>query len=125
MGKMTLDDIKQVLDAEVIVGGDMGMNIEMCCGSDLMSDVLAFIKSQSLLLTGITNLQVVRTARIAEVVAICFVRGKVPQAETIDCARENGIPLLTTKLPLYESCGRLYGTGLPGCSELKNEIQGE
>jgi len=118
---MNLSEIKEILQADVIFGGDMNKGIKMCCGSDLMSDVLAFIKSDSLLLTGITNLQVVRTAQMAEIVAICFVRGKKPPEETINLARESGIPLLTTTLPMYETCGRLYKKGLPGCSEYQGE----
>ena len=89
----------------------------MACGADLMSDVLAFTKSDSLLLTGLTNPQVIRTAEIAEIKAVCFVRGKRPQAETVALAQEKGIPLLCASLPMYESCGRLYGSGLPGCSD--------
>ena len=93
----------------------------MACGSDLMSDVLAFIKPDSLLLTGLTNSQTIRTAEIAEIRAICFVRGKRPQPESVELAREKGIPLLCTKLPMYESCGRLYRGGLLGCSEAQEE----
>ena len=118
---MTLGEIQQILEAEVIVGGNMKREIKMACGSDLMSDVLAFTKSGSLLLTGLTNLQVVRTAEMAEIEAILFVRGKRPQQETVDLADEKGLPLLTTDLPMYESCGRLYGNGLPGCSEYRDE----
>jgi predicted transcriptional regulator len=86
----------------------------MVYGSDLMSDVLAFVELDSLLLTGSTNLQVVRTAEIADVAGICIVRGKQPQEETVKLADEKKIPLLVTKLSMYESCGRLYKEGLPG-----------
>lgn len=112
---MTLSEIKRHLEAEVIFCQDENIGIEMGCGSDLMSDVLAFIKSNSLLLTGIINPQVIRTAEMVNIKAICFVRGKMPQDETISLAKEIGIPLLRTSLPLYESCGRLYKAGLPGC----------
>lgn len=118
---MTLAEIKEILEAGVVLAGPLEREIKMGCGCDLMSDVLAFIKSDSLLLTGLTHPQVVRTAEVAEVVAICFVRGKRPPEETIDLAREKGIPLLTTHLPLYESCGRLYEHGLLGCSEYRDE----
>ncbi|MFQ5867360.1 MAG: DRTGG domain-containing protein [bacterium] len=115
---MKLKEIKKILEAEVIVGGDyLDKEIKMACGSDLMSDVLAFIKSNSLLLTGLTNPQVIRTAEMSEVVAICFVRGKKPQNDTIKLAREKEMPLLATKFSMYESCGRLYKRGLPGCDE--------
>jgi len=116
---MTLEDARKTLQAEVIVGTDLSkIRVEMCCGADLMSDVLAFAKSGSLLLTGLTNPQVVRTAEAAEVVAICFVRGKRPPPETVRLAADSGVPLLVTELPMFEACGRLYREGMPGCSEV-------
>jgi predicted transcriptional regulator len=115
---MKLEDIERILDAQVITGTDLlEIDIKMACGSDLMSDVLSFVKPGSLLLTGLTNPQVVRTAEIAELRAICFVRGKTPPAETIEIAESKDIPLLMTSLPMFESCGRLYREGLSGCSE--------
>jgi hypothetical protein len=81
--------------------------------------VLAFTKSESLLLTGLTHPQVIRTAEIAEIKAICFVRGKRPPDETVDLAKKRGLPLLCTSLLMYESCGRLYNRELPGCSQVK------
>jgi predicted transcriptional regulator len=117
---MTLDDIRKILEARVIVGNDlMSQDVIMACGSDLMSDVLSFVKSGSLLLTGLTNPQVVRTAEMADLAAICFVRGKKPDEDTIKIAEAKNIPLLTTPLPMFESCGRLWREGLPGCSEYK------
>jgi predicted transcriptional regulator len=115
---MTLEEIKKILDAQlVITPQDLQMEIKMACGCDLMSDVLAFIKEEALLLTGLTNLQVVRTAEMANIKALVFVRGKKPDRETIALARTQKIPLLVTHLPMYEACGRLYRHGLPGCSE--------
>jgi len=115
---MTLEEIKEILKAEVIIGfNNLQMEVKMGCGCDLMSDVLAFIKSESLLLTGLTNTQVIRTAEIADVAAICFVRGKKPDEETIRLAKSKGLALLVTQLPMYESCGQLYKKGLIGCSE--------
>ena len=112
-----IKEIKKILEAEVITGVDLlETNVEMACGSDLMSDVLSFMKSESLLLTGLTNLQVVRTAEMSDLVAVCFVRGKKPDQETIKMAESKNIPLLTTPLPMFESCGRLYEKGLSGCS---------
>jgi predicted transcriptional regulator len=120
VGSMTLQDVKRILDAKVITGGDLlTLDVKMACGSDLMSDVLSFVKPGSLLLTGLTNPQVVRTAEMADLRAICFVRGKTPPAETIEIAESKDIPLLTTSLPMFESCGRLHREGLPGCSEYK------
>ncbi|MFH1963901.1 MAG: DRTGG domain-containing protein [bacterium] len=88
----------------------------MCCGADLMSDVLAFIKSDALLLTGLVNLQVIRTAEMANIKAVCFVRGKEPSNEIVELAKEKDIPLIMTNFPMYEACGRLYQKGLLGCS---------
>ena len=117
---MQIRMIKEALDALVIEGEDMlGTSVEHIYASDLMSDVLAFIKSDSLLLTGLTNPQAVRTAEMVDVKAICFVRGKRPGQDTISLAESKGLPLLMTELPMFEACGRLYRAGLPGCSELK------
>ena len=115
---MILEDVRRILEAEVIVGDDLlNKDVIMACGSDLMSDVLAFAKQGALLLTGLTNPQVVRTAEMADLQAICFVRGKKPGQETIEIAKSKDIPLLKTSLPMFESCGRLHRKGLPGCSE--------
>jgi predicted transcriptional regulator len=117
---MKLKDIERILDAEVVTGANLReTDIKMACGSDLMSDVLSFVKSESLLMTGLTNPQVVRTAEMADLAAICFVRGKKPDQETIKIAKSKNIPLLTTPMPMFESCGRLWNAGLPGCSEYK------
>jgi predicted transcriptional regulator len=117
---MKLQQVKEILEAEILVGEEsLDLDIKMACGADLLSDVLAFTKSQSLLLTGLTHPQVIRTAEIAEIKAVCFVRGKRPPDETVDLAKEKGVPLLYTSLLMYESCGRLYNCELPGCSQAK------
>ncbi len=117
---MVLKEIKDILEAEILVGEEsLDLDMTMACGADLLSDVLAFTKSGSLLLTGLTHPQVIRTAEIAEIKAICFVRGKRPPAETVDLAKEKSIPLLYTSLLMYESCGRLYNYKLPGCSQVR------
>lgn len=116
---MTLKEVKEVLEAEVVSGSEnLEMKIEMGCGSDLLSDVLAFIKANALLLTGLTNPQVVRTAEVSDIRAICFVRGKRPSEETVALAKDRNLPLLSTTLPMFEACGRLYKAGLAGCSEI-------
>ena len=115
---MTLEEVKETLKAEVIIGSnDLQMEVKMGCGCDLMSDVLAFTKPESLLLTGLTNTQVIRTAEMADIAAVCFVRGKMPSEETVRLAKSKGLPLLVTQLPMFESCGQLYKKGLIGCSE--------
>jgi predicted transcriptional regulator len=117
---MKLKDIVNILNAEVITGDDLlETDVKMACGCDLMSDVLSFVKSGALLLTGLTNPQVIRTAEMADLAAICFVRGKRPDTETIEIAKSKDIPVLTTHLLLFESCGRLHRKGLSGCSEKK------
>ena len=111
---ITLKELKDVLNAEVLFGNDfLSMEIKTVFSSDLMSDVLTFINPGSLLLTGLTNPQVVRTAEMSDIVLICFVCGKRPQEETIILAREKNVPILITDLSMYESCGRLFEKGLP------------
>jgi len=115
---MTLEEIVAILDGSCLTRRNhLEKEVQTGCGCDLMSDVLAFIKPHALLLTGLTNSQVVRTAEMADVQAICFVRGKKPSKEVIALAEEKEIALLATSLPLFEACGRLYRSGLAGCSE--------
>ncbi|MFB0516660.1 MAG: DRTGG domain-containing protein [Candidatus Neomarinimicrobiota bacterium] len=115
---MTLAQIVKILDGDFLSSRDHRQKqVHTGCGCDLMSDVLAFIKPNALLLTGLTNAQVIRTAEMADVKAICFVRGKKPGGEVIALADEKDIALLATSLPLFEACGRLYREGLAGCSE--------
>jgi predicted transcriptional regulator len=118
---MTLKEIKELLQAEVIVGENkLDIEITFAGGSDLMSDVLAFGKPGILLLTGLSNSQSVRTANIIDAKAIIYVRGKKPDAEGIELAREKGIPLLSTKLMMYATCGLLFNHGIPGVSDLSH-----
>jgi predicted transcriptional regulator len=113
---LKLRDVKDILDAEVIVGEEnLDMEVRTAFGADLMSDVLAFAKSGSLLLTGLTNTQVIRTANVLDIAAIILVRAKQPSSETIALARELKIPILTTKYILFETAGRLYAKGIVGC----------
>ncbi|NLW55389.1 MAG: hypothetical protein GX050_01985 [Firmicutes bacterium] len=117
---MNLKDVQRLLQAEVLTGEELldRIEIEMVCGSDLISDVLAFTKEKTLLLTGLTNPQIIRTAEMIELSGIVFVRGKKPGDDVIKLAEEHHFPLLLTKFPLYETCGILYSAGLKGCSEL-------
>jgi predicted transcriptional regulator len=98
-----------VLNPEV----DLKIKIRGGCGADLMSDVLASSQPKAVLLTGLTNPQVVRTAQIAEIRAIIFVRGKQPQVETITIATQENMPLITSPFGMFELCGRLHRAGLP------------
>jgi len=114
---MTIKEIVKILDGQVVVGEDkLGTEVLTGCGCDLMSDVLTFIKSGAMLLTGLVNPQSIRTAEIAEIDVVCFVRGKMPSEDMIELAKEKDIALLATSLPLFEACGRLYTNGLLGCS---------
>ncbi|MFQ6066543.1 MAG: hypothetical protein ACE5K3_04605 [bacterium] len=118
---MNLGKIKEILRADLIVGSSLEREIEMICACDLMSDVLTCvpIRSSTLLLTNLTHAQTVRTAEIAEVPVICFVRGRKPESQTIELAEKNSIVLLSTSFSLYEASGRLYREGIPGCSEYR------
>lgn len=115
---MKLGEIKNELGANLLTGeGGLETDCLYGCGCDLMSDVLAFSKLKMVLLTGLTNIHVIRTCEMLDVVAVVFVRGKVPSADIIEAAEEAGISLLSTDYTLYEACGRLYKCGLPGKTE--------
>ena len=110
---MRLSDIKEILGADVLVGAEM-LDIQVTGGaaSDLMSDLLRNPRDGTLLLTGLTSIQAVRTSVISGIVAVIFVRGKKPNSNMMALAKEHNVPLLTTPLNMYSSCGRLFGKGL-------------
>ncbi len=111
---MKLDELVQLLDGTILTETNAGnREIAGAMGADLMSDVLSSIKPESVLLTGLCNPQVVRTALIADIIAIVFIRGKKPARETIDLANQENIPLVTTRHGLYDACGILFQAGLP------------
>ncbi|NLK63074.1 MAG: hypothetical protein GX287_06410 [Fusobacteria bacterium] len=114
---MKLNDIAKLLNASIITCEDKIDNIEVdfVGAADLMSEVLAFTKENSVLLTGLTTPQVIRTAQMVELSAIIFVRGKMPLEETINLSKATKIPLLVTNELLYTSCGKLYEKGLKNC----------
>ncbi|MCX6091126.1 MAG: hypothetical protein NTX88_12325 [Candidatus Atribacteria bacterium] len=117
---MTLREVKDLLQADVLTGQDLlDLEPSSFCGSDLLSDVLAFTKEKTLLLSGLTNSQVIRTAEMSDLIGIVFVRGKKPDSATVELAAIKKIPLLATRLPMFEACGRLYQKGARGCSEIK------
>ena len=114
--EMTLLKIKELLDARVLAGEKhLGVEVKTAFSADLMSDVLAFAKPGSIMITGLTNPQVVRIASIVDNSAILIVRGKIPPDETITLAEELDIPILSTKYILFETSGRLYANGIVGC----------
>ena len=115
---MTLREIVQTLQATVLLNNrGEDVVVERARASDLMSDVLSRIKPDALLLTGLTTPQSIYTAEMAEAQVVCYVRGKRPSQETIRLAEERNLVLLSTELPMYESCGRLYRQGLKGGTE--------
>ena len=112
---MTIGEIQTLLKAQVLTGEDMlDHEVYSACGSDMMSDVLAYVKDQGVLLTGLVNSQVIRTAEMMDMVCIVFVRSKMPTPEMIELAKESGIVLLASKKRMYEACGKLYANGLCG-----------
>jgi hypothetical protein len=112
---MKLGELIEVLSGQLIVNNhDSEQEIPLGGAADLMSDVLAFGTDGMVLLTGLTNPQAVRTAEMAGIEVVVFVRDKTPPPETIELARESGVTLIRTGYTMYEACGRLYHAGLPG-----------
>ncbi len=111
---MNLTDIIQLVEGTPLTS-EVSFNVEIegGCGADLMSDVLLSSQPNAVLLTGLTNPQVVRTAQMAEFRAIIFVRGKKPQPETLQIATQENMPLISSPLGMFELCGRLRSAGLP------------
>ena len=115
---MKLREIAQSISAEVLFGEELLDTIEIQCayGADLMSDVLAFALPGTLLLTGLTNIQIVRTAQMLDLPAVVFVRGKRPQDPAIQLASQIGMPVLLCPLSMFEACGILFQKGLEACT---------
>ena len=112
---MKISTIRELLCAEVLCGEDrLGEHVYSACGSDMMSDVLAFVKDQAVLLTGLMNTQVVRTAEMMDMRCVVFVRDKKPTPEIVALAEESGIVVLASPKRMYEACGILYANGLVG-----------
>ena len=112
---MKISEIKEILEAEIICGEELlDKEVFTACGSDMMSDVLAYVKEQAVLLSGLVNPQVVRTAEMMDMHCIVFVRGKQPDQGIVDLARDRDIVLLSTEQTMFASCGMLYEKGLRG-----------
>ena len=110
---MKISEIATLLDAEILCCKNLlDQEVLSACGSDMMSDVLAFVKNQAVLLTGLVNPQVIRTAQMMDMRCIVFVRNKKPSSEMIDLANEASIILLSTEMRMFEACGKLYVSGL-------------
>ena len=112
---MTVKDVKEILNARVLAGEElMDQEVRSACGSDMMSDVLAFSKDHSVLLTCLCNPQVIRTAEMLDIVCLVFVRGKVPDDSVIQMAKDRDLVVLATGHRMFSSCGMLYAAGLGG-----------
>ena len=112
---MLIGEIQKILDADLLVGEELlETEVKTACGSDMMSDVLAYGQGQSLLLTGLLNQQVIRTAEMLDMHCIIFVRGKTPAEEVLTLAREKGIAVISTQRGMFTASGLLYGAGLRG-----------
>jgi len=110
---MTVSEAIKILEGQIFCGeNQVDDEVVSACGSDLMSDVMAFVKDRVLLMTGLVNPQVIRTASLLDIHAIIFVRGKAPSRDMIEMAEEAGIVLGGTKFPMFIACGKLYEAGL-------------
>lgn len=120
---MKVQEIKEILNAKVLTGEEfLYKEVNAAFGSDLMSDVLAFVNEETVLLTGLTNPQVIRTAEMIDLFVIVFVRAKIPDDSILEMAKKNNITILSTKYTLYTACGKLYEKGLRGVV-VKGEIR--
>jgi len=114
---MKLSEIKELLQCEVLAGEeDLAVDIQQVVASDGMSEILAFAKSHDLMITGLINIQSIRTADIAGVSAVIYCRGKRPDRKVIDFARQKRIPVLVTPMVMFDICGVLFNKGLKGVS---------
>ncbi len=112
---MKISEIKELLSAEVLSGDEqLDCEVHSACASDMMSDVLAFVKDQAVLLTGLVNPQVIRTAEMMDMKCVVFVRKKVPGEDIVELANDSGIVLMRSNLRMFEACGILYSAGLKG-----------
>ncbi len=112
---MKISTIKEILEAKVLCCEELiGSHVYSACGSDMMSDVLAYVKDQAVLLTGLVNPQVIRTAEMMDMRCIVFVRSKMPSEEMLELAKESNIVLLSSDKRMYDACGLLYQGGLIG-----------
>ena len=112
---MKISEIRDLLGAELLCGEDcLDHEVYSACCSDMMSDVLAYVKDQAVLLTGLVNAQVIRTAEMMDMLCIVFVRSKQPSKDMLELANECGIAVMTTPMRMYDACGVLYSNGLTG-----------
>jgi predicted transcriptional regulator len=114
---MKLAEIRDILECEVLTDDDdLSVEVHQVVASDGMSEILAFAKSSELMITGLTNIQSIRTADIAGVSAVIYCRGKRPDKKVVDLAKLKRIPVMITKMVMFDICGILYNKGLKGVS---------
>lgn len=114
---MTLDDVRELLKCKLLTpDADLSKEIKEVVASDGMSEILAFARSDELMITGLTNIQSIRTADIAGVSAVIYCRGKCPADNVVEFARRKNIPVLVTDMVMFDICGILYNKGLRGVS---------
>lgn len=112
---MNLKDVAQILDAEVLCCEDqLEREVKTCFACDMVSEMLLHVKSNTLLITSLTNAHILHAAQVMDALAVVFVGGKKPEESIIKKAEQNGIPLMSTKKLIFESCGLLYENGLRG-----------
>lgn len=112
---MTARNVQEVLKCRVLTGEEfLDHEVMSACGSDMMSDVLAYSKDHSVLLTGLCNPQVIRTAEMLDIVCVVFVRGKKPDQTILDMAKERNLIVMATGHRMFSACGLLYQAGLRG-----------
>lgn len=110
---MKMSEIASLLDAKVLCCEELiEHEVHSACGSDMMSDVLAFVKDQAVLLTGLVNPQVIRTAEMMDMRCVVFVRNKMPGEDMVSLAADSGIVVMSSPVRMFEACGRLYVAGL-------------
>jgi predicted transcriptional regulator len=114
---MKLTEIRDILECEVMTeDDDLSVEVSHVVASDGMSEILAFAKSSELMITGLTNIQSIRTADISGVSAVIYCRGKRPDKKVIEFAKQKRIPVMVTKMVMFDICGILYNKGLKGVS---------
>ena len=112
---MKISTIRDLLEADVLCCEEhLNSDVYSACGSDMMSDVLAYVKDQAVLLTGLVNPQVIRTAEMMDMVCIVFVRSKKPTEAMVSMAEDSGIVMMASDKRMYDACGTLYANGLIG-----------
>lgn len=112
---MKISKIAEILEGKIICAEEKAdAEVASACASDMMSDVLAFVKDQAVLVTGLSNPQVVRTAEMMDMKCVVMVRGKCPDIMTVKLAESKGIVIVRTEEKMFEACGKLFAHGLKG-----------